>query len=75
MWSWLSPIAPVYLGWFYLRPHADWQSGLLGIFASVVLIASAILCAKRTRLSLVVAAHFALIFYWVVGFLLIAAGV
>ena len=75
MWSWLSPIAPVYLGCFYLRPRADWQLGAFGILASAVLAGMVLLSIRNSRLWIVALTHFAVAFYWVVGFVLIAAGV
>lgn len=75
VWSWMAPVAPVYLGCFYLQPHGDWQWGLAGIFVALALIAATVLALRHNRLWVVLSAHFAVILYWLIGFSLIATGV
>ena len=75
LWSWFAPIAPIYLGCFYLQPRGVWQDGVLGVFASVALIGMVVASVRRRVWWLVLLAHLSLVFYWLVGFSLIATGV
>jgi hypothetical protein len=75
MWSWMTPVAPLYLGIFYLQPHHDWHWGAAGIVVSLLLITGVVFAMHRQRRWTILLAHFAVLLYWLVGFFLISTGV
>jgi hypothetical protein len=74
LWSWLSPIAPIYLTYFFLR-RGDWLWDIVAILAYAALLASIFLAVRKDRRRAVILAHLCLLLYWMVGFVLISTGV
>jgi hypothetical protein len=74
LWSWLSPLAPIYLGYFFLR-SGDWLWVIVAILASAALLGSILLAVRKDRRWAMILAHLCMLLYWMAGLVLISTGV
>ncbi len=73
-WALLAPIAPLYLGIFYLRSGV-WEWGFEGLLVSGVLLGFGAYSIRKPRSWAVWLAHLAIVVYWLFSFGLISTGV
>jgi hypothetical protein len=71
----MAPIAPVYLGIFYLQPQGVWEWGLQGIAVSILFGVSIYSSLKQAKGWIVLVAHMVIVVYWFYSIALIATGV